>query len=87
VAIQKRKLLATDLGILIVRTLVERFQFMEVGYTREIEEQLDEIASGRNRYLTVVSSAYRNLAQELKRLEWVVVEAPAQHVCPLMVRL
>jgi DNA topoisomerase-1 len=81
VAIQKRKLGATDLGILIVQTLVERFRFMEVGYTREIEEQLDEIAAGRNRYLTVVSSAYRDLAQELKSLEGIVVEATVQHVC------
>jgi DNA topoisomerase-1 len=82
VAIQKRKLVATDLGILIVQTLVERFQFMEVGYTREIEEQLDGIAAGRNRYMTVVSSAYRELAQELKGLEGIVVEAAAQHLCP-----
>jgi DNA topoisomerase I len=82
VAIQKRKLVATDLGILIVQTLVERFQFMEVGYTREIEAQLDEIATGRNRYLTVVSSAYRDLAQELKSLEGIVVEGVAQHLCP-----
>ncbi len=82
VAIKKRKLEATDLGILIVQTLVERFQFMEVGYTRAIEAQLDEIAAGRNRYLTVVSTAYRDLAQELKSLEGFVVEGVAQHLCP-----
>ncbi|PUB72144.1 MAG: type I DNA topoisomerase [gamma proteobacterium symbiont of Ctena orbiculata] len=82
VVIQKRKLAATDLGILIVRMLVERFRFLEVGYTREIQAQLDEIAAGRNRYLTVVSTAYRDLAEELKSLEGVVVEATTQHVCP-----
>jgi DNA topoisomerase I len=82
VAIQKRKLVGTDLGIFIVQMLIERFRFMEIGYTREIEAQLDEIAAGRNRYLTVVSSAYRDLAQELKSLDGIVVEGMPQHVCP-----
>jgi DNA topoisomerase-1 len=82
VEIQKRKLVAMDLGILIVQTLVERFRFMAVSYTREIEEQLDQIAAGRHRYLTVVSSAYRDLTQELKSLEGIVVEATTQHICP-----
>ena len=82
VAIQKRKLVATDLGILIVQTLVERFRFMAVSYSREIEAQLDAIAAGRNRYLTVLSSAYRDLSQELKSLEGIAVGAVTQHVCP-----
>jgi DNA topoisomerase-1 len=82
VDILKRKLVATDLGILIIQTLVERFRFMEVDYTRVIEEQLDGIATGCSRYLTVVSSAYRDLSQELKSLEDVTVETQTQHHCP-----
>jgi DNA topoisomerase-1 len=82
VVIQKRKLVATELGILIVQTLVERFRFMEVNYTRELEEQLDQIAAGRSCYLTVVRAVYQDLTQELKRLEGIVVETQTQHLCP-----
>lgn len=84
VVIEKRKLVAKKLGILIVNTLVKRFRFMELGYTREIESQLDGIAFGHNQYLAVVATAYRDLAEELKQLDGVVVEHQPQetHPCP-----
>ncbi|MCP3871216.1 MAG: hypothetical protein GY703_24580, partial [Gammaproteobacteria bacterium] len=82
IAVVKRKLHAKELGILIVKTLRDRFQFMELRYTRSIESQLDEIARGRNQYRAVVSRAYEDLRQELSALEGLQIGSQATHSCP-----
>lgn len=82
VAVEKRKLHAKDLGILIVQTLTDRFQFMELGYTRAIEAQLDEIATGRNQYVQVVSSVYADLKRELSSLAGLHIGSHETHACP-----
>jgi DNA topoisomerase-1 len=81
IEINKRKLSATDLGILIIQTLVDKFKFMEIGYTRELEKQLDAIAAGSNHYFEVVSTAYQDLIHELKSLDGIVVAAQKQYHC------
>lgn len=82
IAVEKRKLQAEELGILIVKILRDRFQFMELGYTRNIESQLDEIAAGRNQYVGVVSQAYAVLQQELSALEGLQIGTQETHHCP-----
>ena len=82
IAVVKRNLQAEELGILIVETLRDRFQFMELGYTRMIEAQLDEIARGRNQYRTVVSEAYAILRRELSTLDGLRIGSQATHHCP-----
>ncbi len=58
----------TELGCLVVDSLVNRFSFAEYAFTRALEEQLDEIAEGKAEYLTVVSAADERLQQELQAL-------------------
>lgn len=82
VLIEKRKLTASDLGILIVRTLTNRFKFMELGYTSDIEDQLDDIALGKKQYKAVVASAYRVLSDELRSLDEVSTQSHPKHTCP-----
>lgn len=82
VLIEKRKLTASDLGILIVRTLANRFKFMELSYTSDIEDQLDQIALGKSQYKAVVASAYRVLSDELRSLDKVSTQAQSRHTCP-----
>ena len=53
----------------IVDTLVGKFQFMEVAYTREMELALDEIAAEKQEYLTVVAMADQELQLGLRRLQ------------------
>ncbi|MEW8139629.1 MAG: type I DNA topoisomerase [Candidatus Thiodiazotropha endolucinida] len=84
VTVEKRKLVATELGQLIVKALVERFRFMELNYTRDIESQLDDIARGRNHYQHVVGTAYRELSDELEGLKGLSVEhtRTSTYQCP-----
>ncbi|MES9940279.1 MAG: type I DNA topoisomerase [Candidatus Thiodiazotropha sp. 6PLUC2] len=82
VIVNKRKLNATDLGILIVRTLVNRFSFLELKYTSQIETLLDQVAAGHMDYFDVVSNAYRVLTGELGALAELGNQNEVQHTCP-----
>ncbi len=68
-------------GEAVVDALVGRCQFIELDYTRELEDQLDAIAAGKSTYLPVVGAAYRRLIAETAELQSVAVEAPT-HPCP-----
>lgn len=50
----------------IYNVLVGKFQFMEVEYTRAMELALDEIAEGKQEYLTVVTAADQELQRGLR---------------------
>lgn len=82
VTTEKRKLKAEQLGIVIYQSLVNRFQFMELGYTRDIEKQLDEVAAGKRKYFDVVSQAFNLLKSELSSLDGLHLNNDVQHPCP-----
>ncbi len=58
----------TELGCLVVDTLEPRFRFLDYAFTRDLEQQLDDIADGKAKYLDVVAGADAQLQQELARL-------------------
>ena len=64
----RKFLLPTELGCLVVDTLEPRFRFLDYTFTRELEQQLDDIAEGKAHYLDVVAGADAQLQQELARL-------------------
>ncbi|MCF6256196.1 MAG: type I DNA topoisomerase [Gammaproteobacteria bacterium] len=82
VLVTKRKLKATDLGITIFQALKDRFQFIELEYTRNIESQLNLIAMGQATYREVVSGAYAQLASELGSLSNISIGNQEKHDCP-----
>ena len=47
-------------------TLVGRFHFMEIDYTRAMESALDEIAEGKQEYLKLVAEVDQTLQESLK---------------------
>ncbi|MDR1052219.1 MAG: type I DNA topoisomerase [Deltaproteobacteria bacterium] len=62
---QKRLLEATGLGEKLLSYLKSRFKFANYEYTRNLEEKLDGIAKGQNKYFDVVQEAYGLLQEEL----------------------
>ncbi len=61
-----RYLRPTDLGIVVNDLLVEHFpDFVDEGFTAEMEEELDEIASGERSWEPVVEQFYRPLERAL----------------------
>ncbi len=65
----KKYLRPTSTGNLVVDTLTTRFSFVEYEFTRALEQQLDDIAEGKAKYLTVVSTADEQLQRELAALQ------------------
>ncbi len=64
----KKILTASDLAMLLVDSLVGKFRFVEYDYTRDLEQELDDIAGGKAKYLAVVSALDTHLEAELGQL-------------------
>jgi len=64
----KKILTASDLAKLLIDSLTGKFRFVEYDYTRALEQELDDIASGKAQYLSVVSALDGLLNIELGQL-------------------
>ncbi len=77
---KKGYLLPSSTGEVLRDGLVDRFAFIDLDYTRGLEEQLDQIAEGQATYLDVVSAAWESLDTELATLASAAL--PVAHPCP-----
>ncbi|SEM30057.1 type I DNA topoisomerase [Acinetobacter sp. DSM 11652] len=77
---EKGYLRPSEIGSTVRDGLVNNFAFVNLDYTRTLEEQLDDIAEGKTSYYDVVSSAWAALDQELEKLNQ--VEFKIAHPCP-----
>lgn len=55
---EKRNLVPTPLGAVVVDSLCGNFSFVEYEFTRNMEQALDDIAAGKAQYCTVISEAH-----------------------------
>jgi len=74
-----RYLVPTDAGEWVIDSLVGRFEFIDVGFTRELEIELDRIATGQSAYITTVRNLYERLSRELPALAGLAMPKPP---CP-----
>lgn len=79
VKIEKKYLVPTATGELVVDSLTGKFEFIDLGFTRDIEEDLDRIANGEAGYKFIVSKVHDQLKRELSTLQ---VSATPKHPCP-----
>lgn len=73
VTLQKRQLVPTDLAGKIYDALTGKFSFIQIGFTRQLEEDLDAITSGSKTYTQVVRGMFELLHRELAALGGVAV--------------
>lgn len=66
VEVRAKRLYPTDLGFSIYDTLKPRFSFMNIDYTRSLEDRLDDLSEGRGTYLALVEAIDNDLQVELK---------------------
>lgn len=60
------KLVATDLGITVTDSLKDFFkEIMDLSYTAGVEEQLDQVAEGGQKWVELLSGFYGNFKREL----------------------
>jgi len=82
---------ATDIGIAVCGFLEEPFKhgFMDIGYTRKIEEEFDEIAEGKEKWQEMLRRFYvpfKDVVAGLAAADTTHVKAegtPSPYACPL----
>ncbi|MDR1309881.1 MAG: type I DNA topoisomerase [Deltaproteobacteria bacterium] len=65
----KRQLEPTGLGEELIKLVKTRFDFADYGYTRNLEDKLDDIAKGSTDYLSVVREANDILETQINRFK------------------
>ncbi|OLU25481.1 DNA topoisomerase I [Pseudomonas sp. PA15(2017)] len=69
----------TELGLVVVASLVKQFSFMQVDFTKKMEELLDAISTTKMEYIPVVRSFYNRIVREL---DGVQIAAAKSFPCP-----
>lgn len=89
VAKEARYLFPTDVGFVVTDFLIKHFeQIVDYDFTASIEEDLDEVAEGKTKWVPVVDKVYVPFAKDLKKKgkevkkEDVVILGPSKIKCP-----
>lgn len=70
VELQDRKLVPTELGFAVNKILVSNFpKIFDYKFTAQMEEELDEIASGKKTYIEVVDEFFKPFENHLRELD------------------
>jgi len=83
-----RRFYSTDLGEVVTDKLIEAFpEIMEVGYTRELESQLDHIEDEHRSWVAVLNEFYDPFRMKLERAHEDLTHAkaetqPSEYECP-----
>lgn len=89
VVVEERKLVPTELGILVTDLLVQHFpDVVDIGFTSRLEEELDEIASGEREWVPVVRQFYEPFHRQVEEAEHTmervrVADEPTDETCEL----
>lgn len=83
----KNKLSATELGEKLYKAMLGSFSFLNLDYTQNMEEELDNIAENKSSYLELVSNTYETLTKEVDEYEAKSAipcpkcGSPLKHIC------
>ncbi|MEQ9617008.1 MAG: DNA topoisomerase [Phycisphaerales bacterium] len=79
VELMERRFYATDLGEVVTDKLMEGFpEIMELGYTRDLEKELDRIEEEHLNWVEVLERFYGPFAEQLERAHEDMVHAKAE---------
>jgi DNA topoisomerase-1 len=67
---EQRRFLPTEIGTVVNDLLVEHFKdIVDIGFTAKMEEDLDEIAEGKKKWIPVIKEFYTPFEKNLKKKE------------------
>ncbi len=98
VAVEQKRLAATELGLVVNDLLVEHFpSLFDVGFTSRMEEELDEIAAGDRAWVPTMRQFYGPFTESLHQAERTMErvrlkDEPSDEVCdkcgrPMVIKL
>lgn len=65
-----QKLVPTEIGMVVTELLVENFPYIfEIGYTAQLENELDDVEDGKERWTDLLAGFYGHFEKELKVAE------------------
>ncbi len=77
VYVEKRRLFPTEIGMTVNDLLVEHFaDIMDVGFTSQMESELDRVAEGEKDWVSVVREFYGAFEPELEKAKQAMPEVP-----------
>jgi DNA topoisomerase-1 len=84
---EKGKLCPDEIGLVVNDILAQHFpEIVDLDFTAQLEEELDEIARGEKRWVPVLKDFYTpfeaTLSQAADRIERVKIAKPTEEVCP-----
>ena len=84
---KSNKLIATELGITVTDSLKDFFkEIMDLSYTAGVEEKLDEVAEGGQKWVDLLNEFYTSFARELAQADKDMARPQAKQTdekCPL----
>ncbi len=98
VSVEERKLLPTELGFVVNDLLVEHFpNIFDIGFTSQLEGELDEIASGERAWVPTLHEFYTPFTSTLEKAEQTmervqIKDEPTDEICevcgrPMVIKL
>lgn len=70
VVLEDKKFVPTDLGEAVTKLMKENFEeIVDVGFTAEMENDLDKVAEGSENWVNVVDEFYKQLKEELDKAD------------------
>ncbi len=95
---EQKRFKPTEIGFVVNDLLVEHFpKIVDIGFTAEMEKDLDKIAQGEKKWVPVIKNFYKPFEENLKRKykevsKKDITEIPTQKKCPqcgapLLIRL
>ena len=89
VTTEEKRLVPTELGFVVTDIMIEHFpSIVDVGFTSQMEGELDEIASGERAWAPVIREFYTPFAESIGRAEQTmervkVRDEPTDEICEL----
>jgi len=81
--LEKKRFVPADIGRLVNGFLTSHFnQYVDYGFTANLEEELDEISNGEREWVPVLKDFWKDFAKNLKSKEKVARGTPLEESCP-----
>jgi DNA topoisomerase-1 len=77
------KLGATKKGIAVYESMDKEFDFMDIKYTKDTEEDLDKIAKGQLQFKTFMNEFYRRFSSQAEDFKIIADKRSGAEECPL----
>jgi DNA topoisomerase-1 len=77
------KLGATKKGIAVYEAMDKEFDFMDIKYTKNTEEDLDKVAGGQLQFKAFMTEFYRSFSVQAKDFQIIADKRSGAEVCPL----